>query len=438
MSLDNSTSPSNATSSFDPNVVYENVILTLNPISIVCSVLVISLYFFARSTQRLNRISIRLAVATSACDIFYSSAQIWSELEGQGTPTCAASVWAYILGSHLTAFLIAMVAVNLHIRFLLNWPHREYYEWCYYLVAFAMAITLPSIGWASHQFGFEPVEEACWFLVNDRLTDFIWKWGIVYIWTSLVSLYSCVVVILVLIKSNKNLAIAEKKSLNYAQNQQSSLSVMSTEFSMAAQPNHSQVNLKKEANRKLMMALKRIILYPIIPILCQSFNIVGDVQYFVTGDNQFWVLLLSYLLTSIQGILNFIVFLSDPMVIPAVKVKLSETWQQLRPAPSNSMEAVMHADLQMANGFSMGSVGEVYSQGRVSSDEYVVTHTRPLELKVPYDVEESVIEEPKRGIILTNFQNNVYFWNSNKRESSPPPHPLSDSSDEELKVQMYF
>jgi hypothetical protein len=53
--------------------------------------------------------------------------------------------------------------------------------------------------------------------------------------------------------------------------------------------------------------------YPLIPLLAQFFNIVGEIDYSIGHVNRWWMLYASYIGTSIQGFLTTLLFLTiDP------------------------------------------------------------------------------------------------------------------------------
>jgi hypothetical protein len=59
--------------------------------------------------------------------------------------------------------------------------------------------------------------------------------------------------------------------------------------------------------------------YPLIPLIAQFFNIVGEIDYSIGHINRFWMLYASYIGTSIQGALTTLLFFTiDP------------AWTQLR------------------------------------------------------------------------------------------------------------
>lgn len=56
--------------------------------------------------------------------------------------------------------------------------------------------------------------------------------------------------------------------------------------------------------------------YPLIPLIAQFFNIVGEIDYAFGHVNRFWMLYASYIGTSIQGFLITLLFFTiDPAVI---------------------------------------------------------------------------------------------------------------------------
>lgn len=67
----------------------------------------------------------------------------------------------------------------------------------------------------------------------------------------------------------------------------------------------------------------RILLYPTIPIITQTPNIFVAMDIYIAKRSVFWLVLVSFIATSIQGVLSMVVFCTDPMIIPSLKEILS-------------------------------------------------------------------------------------------------------------------
>lgn len=70
----------------------------------------------------------------------------------------------------------------------------------------------------------------------------------------------------------------------------------------------------------------RILLYPTIPIITQTPNIIVAMDIYIAKRSLFWLVLVSFIATSIQGILNMVVFCTDPMIIPSLK-EIFSVWR---------------------------------------------------------------------------------------------------------------
>src|SRR3954454_17801226 len=79
-------------------------------------------------------------------------------------------------------------------------------------------------------------------------------------------------------------------------------------------PNSVNVIHDRAYQRQLIMnqAVKRIMLYPIVPVLTFLFNILSNFLFYSTKKNHIAFQMLANVGTSSQGILNSLVFCLDP------------------------------------------------------------------------------------------------------------------------------
>jgi len=72
---------------------------------------------------------------------------------------------------------------------------------------------------------------------------------------------------------------------------------------------------------RLTAIVRRVILYPIVPILTQMGNIVVAVILQFYGSVSYEILFVSYVGTSVQGLLHFVAFCFDPTIHDAVRAE---------------------------------------------------------------------------------------------------------------------
>ncbi|KAL3900411.1 MAG: hypothetical protein SGCHY_001364, partial [Lobulomycetales sp.] len=77
--------------------------------------------------------------------------------------------------------------------------------------------------------------------------------------------------------------------------------------------------------------------YPLIPLIAQFFNIVGEIDYAFGHVNRFWMLYASYIGTSIQGFLITLLFFTiDPAVIELRRSQEEKVFREmLGDSPAN-------------------------------------------------------------------------------------------------------
>ncbi|ORY06476.1 hypothetical protein K493DRAFT_296005 [Basidiobolus meristosporus CBS 931.73] len=265
-----------------------DVAVPLNLISMFfsLSVVLIFIIFHSFKSHLVNRVSLRLTFAVAVVDLFYSGFQIVSDISQESGLLCALSVWGHIQTTHLSTFLTAMIAFNLQVIFVHGKRQTQAYEKYYFSVAglLSLAISLPPL--LGGRLGHDLYQESCWYNIYDASERMLWTWVTLYFWTMLGVFYCCIVVLLVVIK------IARERRNRRKFFTSDSITIEST----------------------MNKVVRRVILYPIIPILTQSFNLISELDIYLNKRINYTFLLLSFIGTSSQGILNAIVFLVDPAI----------------------------------------------------------------------------------------------------------------------------
>ncbi|KAI8925300.1 hypothetical protein BC831DRAFT_277563 [Entophlyctis helioformis] len=117
----------------------------LNGVSAFLSLVVIFIYLLLRHNLPViaNRVTLRLAVAISTADLFYSISNIFVvELYTDQSRVCAGSMFLHLVAGLASMMLATMVAVNLHIVFLLRLQNTLWCEKWYYIVSLAVPLGL--------------------------------------------------------------------------------------------------------------------------------------------------------------------------------------------------------------------------------------------------------------------------------------------------------
>jgi hypothetical protein len=275
----------------------------LNAVSIVAALMAPLLYMLMRhyAPLTINRVSLRLNVAVCIADVLFSAFQIYSNVVGQGEPACSLSVFGYILFCLLSTLFSTCIAVNLHIVYLgkngrVN-ARSLYLEPLYGVTSVVLAVVLSLLPLVYHVYGWNEVELSCWYVEDGSAGPVIWEWMTFYAWITLCIVYCFGIVLAVLYKVRRERLLLQA----------------------TMDPNQPVTNTRRiKRQQELGLLLRRIVLYPVVPIVTQSFNIVATMLLYTQATQPYAVLLLSYIGTSIQGLLNFLAFSMDPSVIKGV------------------------------------------------------------------------------------------------------------------------
>ncbi|KAK9712282.1 hypothetical protein K7432_007239 [Basidiobolus ranarum] len=265
-----------------------SVAIPLNLISMFSNLLVILIFmiFLNFKSHLVNRVSLRLTFAVAIVNFFYSTFQIVSDVSQESGILCGLSVWGYIQTSHLSTFLTVMIAFNVQVIFIHGKRQTQTYEKYYFSISvlLSLAISLPPL--LSGRLGHDLYQESCWYSIYEASERILWTWATLYCWTMLGVFYCCIVVVLVMIKITRERQ-RRKKFL--------------TSDSIATRSTMNKV-------------VRRVILYPVIPVLSQTFNLISELDIYWNKRVDYTYLLLSFIGTSSQGILNAMLFFIDPAI----------------------------------------------------------------------------------------------------------------------------
>lgn len=285
------------------------VVASLNSLSALACFLVLLVYVcLRRSKQRqaVDRVSIRLAAAACLVDFSYCLVQIFSNLPLQGV-VCEASTWAYICLTLLSTFFFTCIAINLQLIFLTNVKPRACLEIWYFAGALLLALLIPAVGWILRLYGSDPlISGGCWFKGDGKASSLLWQWILLYGWLAACIIYCYVIVFLVFRRISAQLRDIDR-SFNGANRalEERKLSSLTT--------------LYKRQHISRLRIIRRILIYPSIPLFTQLLTIAVAMDLYVNRRNHFILILLSFVTTSMQGLLNSLAFMFDPSITSALK-----------------------------------------------------------------------------------------------------------------------
>ncbi|KAK9722025.1 hypothetical protein K7432_002997 [Basidiobolus ranarum] len=242
--------------------IVEIINLCLNSASIVCGSLVLVIFFLLRfyEPKLMDRVSLRLTAAISLVDVLRAAVYIVFTFVSSAGPACRFSAWAIIFLTNCYIFLTCMIAFNLQYVFLHNRPYQHRLEKKYFIISMflSLATTLPAL--ICDRVGWDDNTGACWWKNYSSVRTKIWEWGSFLIWVIVGTIYCLVVIILVVIKLEKN------KSRLKILNQASLLEELPTTRGK-----------RMESHRTVNKLVTRITLYILIPILTQGGFILMEI-----------------------------------------------------------------------------------------------------------------------------------------------------------------
>ncbi|ORX98048.1 hypothetical protein K493DRAFT_9885 [Basidiobolus meristosporus CBS 931.73] len=236
--------------------------ISLNSASIICGSLVLVVYFLIRSYEPklMDRVSLRLTAVISLVDVLRAATYIAFTFITSAGPGCKFSAWAILFLTNYYVFLTCMIAFNLQYVFLHYQPYQNRLERKYFLVSttLSFATTLPALIW--DRVGWDDSTGACWWRHYSAIRTKIWEWGSFLIWVILGTIYCTVVVVLVVIKLQRNKA--RLKVLNEVS--------PPDEFAICQSE-------RMESYRTVNRLVTRITLYILIPIVTQGGFILMEI-----------------------------------------------------------------------------------------------------------------------------------------------------------------
>ncbi|KAL1922157.1 uncharacterized protein VTP21DRAFT_10799 [Calcarisporiella thermophila] len=289
----------------------------LNVVAISSASLVVAFLLMLRFTnpQITNRVSLRLAFSISLVDIIYHSGQLLGLTNNNGTSFfCGFGVWIFLFTSLLATFLTTMIAVNLQLVIVHHKYRTRQLEKWYYIISVlaALAISLPP--YFTGYLGYNAAEKTCWFVGHDTHAF------LVQIFIYLFWIYLCVIICIVAVSLVIYQLLKARNTLQEIQGMAGNASGVS----------HKSVTVTNPVSEKVSRCVRRIILYPVVPIFVQTLVLASEAQIYAEKHILFWLFVVSYIGTSSQGLINAIIFFGFDPVILSVFDSVKLGWSSSR------------------------------------------------------------------------------------------------------------
>ncbi|CAG8789328.1 11053_t:CDS:2, partial [Gigaspora rosea] len=248
------------------------------------------------------RVTFRLSFAALFSDIGYSGHYLGIFLWNTPGILCVYLAWAAVFFTLASVFFTVCIAMNLHIIFINEYKGHYNFEKYYFIFAFSLALLLSLLPIADNMYGFDATESGCWYRGSGQEYNIIWQWATLYGWVDVSILY-CAIVIIMVIRKLKN--ISEKvDDLNY-----------------------STSGFPTLINKTVISSIvRRIVWYPVVPLAAQIFGSSLETHAYINRTISYPLFILCFVGTSLQGLLNALVFSQDIAVTRAFQAIKLQWW----------------------------------------------------------------------------------------------------------------
>ncbi|KAK9766375.1 hypothetical protein K7432_004595 [Basidiobolus ranarum] len=278
------------------NNIYDFVFYLLHAGSVVSAALV-TLTFLGLSWfkgELTESISFRLSIWIAVVDIFYSLFNILNHAFTNPGFLCTSSAWGISFTSLFFVFLSVSLAFNLQATVVHNKPEKPKWEKIYIFTSLALALVLSLAPLPFDVFGYDSNNNICWFISTHQHRA-VWETLTFLSWSILGVVYSVVVVAMITERF-----IRQVRCISALENLSDS---------------HS-INIDR--SKIINLAALFITFYALVPAITQTFNLLAEFMVLDGLKVSFPLLMAAVISSSIQGIVNSIVFALDPTLRLAV------------------------------------------------------------------------------------------------------------------------
>jgi len=283
---------------------------TLNTINVIGNslsvasgmvVLIIILGLRIYDKQLVDRVSLRLSAAISVTDVISSAALLIYTFVTVEGGACVLSPFLIIFLTNLFLFLTTAIAFNLQHLFL----HQRYYnpsfEKWYYILSIGAAAITAIIPLAAHRLGLDLAQGYCWYSPSWTTTSNIYEYA-TYIGPQLLCGTYCLVVVA---------AVAIKLKLDSMR--------LDRQIAHRNTGESSDVDIRRRKTQKAInRVVRRILLYPLVPIITQTGFIVSEIYLYVNWKPSYPINIWGVTLKSLPGFFNLLAFFIDPAIYNAL------------------------------------------------------------------------------------------------------------------------
>ncbi|KAG7445781.1 uncharacterized protein BT62DRAFT_1006811 [Guyanagaster necrorhizus] len=134
------------------------------------------------SRHQLDRVSFRIMIYALIANMVFGIASTVSGLQTYDSETCNVAMWLLMLTLELSTFLLFCIALNLQLV-LVHGVRGQVMEKYYIIgsITAAVAITVPPF--ATKQYGWDPINDACWYTSDNIAVRLRWQVGTQIFWS---------------------------------------------------------------------------------------------------------------------------------------------------------------------------------------------------------------------------------------------------------------
>ncbi|KAI7886117.1 hypothetical protein K492DRAFT_190340 [Lichtheimia hyalospora FSU 10163] len=234
-----------------------------------------------------DRVSLRLTAAISMTDLVSAISLVVYTLVGNDGPTCSTVAFLIIWLTNQYIFLSTAIAFNIQWLYLQDRYYNPAFEKWYYIISFLLAIITAVVPLGSNILGYDTAQGVCWYTPSETSTVQLWEYGTYIVPQLACLLYSSVVVLIVIIKLKRDASF--------------------------------QFHEKDPSDDIVSRIVRRILLYPMTPLLTQLGFIVSEIYMFHNKQVSYPLNVWGVSTKGLPGFFNLVGLLVDPAFTSAIQ-----------------------------------------------------------------------------------------------------------------------
>ncbi|KAH8548554.1 hypothetical protein BGW37DRAFT_178269 [Umbelopsis sp. PMI_123] len=307
--------------------VIKTLNIVCNSVSIACGMVVLTVTAALRIYDKklVDRVSLRLNAAVSATDVVNSMALLIYTFSNSEGASCTFSAFLIIWLSNQYIFLTTAIAFNLQWLFLHKRALGNLEKW-YFICAIGLAFIAAIIPLASGRLGYDTAQTYCWYTPSYTRQTQGFEWG-TYIAPQLLCLAYCLVVVIIVSIRLKR----ENRELDRYLRRPWMGKVWSDDQFQVAEVRH------QKTQRSINRVVRRILLYPLVPIITQTGFIVSEIYMYKNLRASYGLNVWGVSMKALPGFFNLIAFSVDPAVYNVVVTITNDLIDKYGDLPKKTM-----------------------------------------------------------------------------------------------------